>query len=241
MSGNKFNEAVRWFVGLESSKKAQIIEDPSSFSEEEQDLFFVIVREVQRWLAQDSKENVIKRLRELGFGTFGDALVEKILEYVPPIEYSIRLINKLDHEEFRNLVKNYITSSFLGSESLFDLCKRLNINDEFCLHFDHIFRSYIFELLAGDVNFSQMQGELEKSGLKEEYVTTLLKCIKENESEIWKKAVYSIVWHRVLPEIRDMARRVNELDRRVNEVISLLRDFLESLRGGRAPPPEMFR
>ena len=239
-SNENFKKAVEWFKNLSSTDKARLIEDPHSFEKEEQDLFFTIVAKVQEWLSKMSKEEVIRKLRDLNFGTFGDALVEKIIEKAPPVEYSARIVNELDPQKFRTLLEIYITDSFLGGQDYAYPCDKLGLDPEICRHLSNIFRSYIFHFLAGLYNLEQLQFEFKRIGLNDDLASIFTELLTHYETKLHRCTSYAMIWQ-LLDIIRLLSRRIEDIDEKLDELISLLKDYFESLKSWKVPPEGMFR
>lgn len=229
----EFTESVYWFLNKSATEKAKIIEDPGSLEEEEKEKFFRIVGEVRKALATHSKDDVIKELEKLGFGAFALALVEKILAVVPPIEYSVKILNTLDRDDFLFCANEYIENCYLGS---YDNGRKIIVNrvgEDVFTSIENLYYHILQGYLSGGLNLNEVSEVLKDAGLDDGYNELVIKAIKDHEVELLRKLIYS--------QVLTINTNIRRLEDQYKEIVSILQELLKMLKAHSSPPSEIYR
>jgi len=229
----EFLDAVRWFVNKNASEKAAIIEDPGTLEDEtEQEKFFKIVGEIRKALAKFPKEDVVQELEKLGLGAFALALVEKILNVVPPLEYSVKILNGLSRDTFSLCNKEYIENCLLGDYNHGRKGIIEKTDEDTFNSIENLYWNTLNNYLSGNINSNQLSEFLKKVGLSSDFVALVLNTIKEYEIELLRKLMY---YH-----ITSIKETIQRLEDQNIEIINILRELLKMLKSYSSAPSELY-
>lgn len=219
---------IEWFESMDSSLKDNMIEDPLKFDEDEQEKFFNIIRETRNTLEENNdKEKTIEFLVDNGMSTsYATIIVNRVIEMVPPPNFVLPYIERLEYEEFKTFINNFINMYYTNKtpNTFAEECaKDLDIGEETAFSLANEFITILNQYLRGQVTLSNIFQHLTLNGLSKaraEYVTEIF---DQNESEISKKLTFSNIQDILFYEMEGLKRR----QKRIEE---LLQQALEQLK-----------
>jgi len=228
----EMGEAIKWFSSMKSEDKALLINNPTSFSEDITEKFIFIVRQIAEALRKFRKDKIVTELVKYGLDqAFAVALVDKIAQEIPPIEYDIRIIKELSDDEYGILLKNLFQIMYFSSATIDNIDKfieNLKIDEGTFNSLRRYISYFLTENINGDYSLEDIDQKLRKSGVSDKKIEMLVEHIRDNRSEIRESLLYQYIYQLLSTELPSLQKTQQKTNQLLEELLNELKKYSSS-------------
>jgi len=237
-------DAIEWFSSLSSEKKAQIISVFPSRKEFKKIIgnkgkvayFSKLIMRVRRGLESSSKEPVIQDISNLGMErSYAVALVKKVAEEMPPIQFHIRKLTEIPDSVFTETIRKVIRGLYLERTSIDEVSKTTELSKEILNSVSNVVVHFIMRYLRGEMSLKDIKEFLTaNSDIKDKESANFVEVLEEKAPTIRDKLVFGNVQEILFKELKILRTKQEE-------IISILKELLEEIKkSSRGAPKQMF-
>lgn len=227
---NAIKQAIGYFNSLSAQDKALIVSDLNQIRTNEQvfDRLSPLFEAIQNDISRYDETTLSQKLFELGLEeTFAKLLVNNMIKQAPTIEYEIRVLSKMDDEEFKKLVPALMQDVWVKQNLKPDTIQQFGLTTQFYDVFVNFSRNMMNNLARRIQTDEKLEKVCLENGLSKPKLETLLNVAKVN-SKFWHDLL-------VFTNAQDSVFEIRAVRQQNNAILQTLREILQLIKENKEP------
>jgi len=217
----ELQKSIEYFNSLDEERKAIIVSNLTGekWTSEEQNNVIPIISAILNDMSRYSLAMLVSQTVELGMEeTYATLFVKKIIKDAPTTEYQLKVLSKIDDEQFKKLFPDVLNAWWIEQDETDVIKKNIDISDDEFQAMVSIIRDGMNGLARRTTSVKKISSECKKNNFSDSKIEVVLNTFKIY-SEVWRKMY-------VFSNIQDVYIDSTELRKQNYEILNIVRELL---------------